>query len=245
MTTAPAAPPAADVAATGGSWATRLLDVLLLLVAVVMFVDLRVNLDIDDPIYQVTAVLWIALACTFIAVRLWRMRRGRRGDPQWTRRLQDSKLGHLVVATTVLTVVNAITLVLAYTGDKGEKAVAALVEQGGDPDQMADLVEMYSFSALLLIILAWAVLHLGYAERYARIWAAGRAAGVEHFQFPGTPDPTLVDFVYAAVTVGVTFATSDVSVTTSEVRSKMIFHGLLSFLYNTVIVAATVSVLAS
>lgn len=243
--TGPAAPPVVDPPATGGSWATRLLDILLLVVAVVLFVDLRFNTDIDDPVYVATALLWIVLAGTFIGVRLRRMRRGRRGDPQWTRRLQDSKLGHLVVATTSLTVVNAITLVLAFTGAKGEKAVAALVEQGGDPDQMADLVETYSFSALLLIVLSWAVLHLSYAERYARIWAAGRAAGVEHVEFPGTPDPTLIDFVYMAVTVGVTFATSDVSVTTSELRSKMIFHGLLSFLYNTVIVAATVSVLAS
>ncbi|MGI5131358.1 DUF1345 domain-containing protein [Pseudonocardia sp. CA-107938] len=231
--------------ATGGSWATRALDVLLLVVAAVMFVDLRFNVEIDDPIYQVTALLWIVLAGAFIGIRLWRMRRARRGDTQWTRRLQDVRIGYLVVATTLLTVVNAVTLLLAFTGDAGEKAVAELVEQGGAPERMEELVSMYSASALLLIILSWAVLHLSYAERYARVWALGRAAGVEHVAFPGSGEPTLTDFVYMAVTVGFTFATSDVSVLSSELRAKMIFHGVLSFLYNAVIVASTVSVLTS
>ncbi|WP_232663376.1 DUF1345 domain-containing protein [Pseudonocardia sp. TRM90224] len=235
----------ADTVAKGGSWSTRAIDVLLLVVAAVMFVDLRVNLDIDDPVYRVTALLWIVLAGMFIAVRLLRMRRARRGDPHWARRLQDVRLGHLVVGTTALTVVNAITLLLAYTGDAGERAVADLVAQGGDPDLMVELVTIYSASALLLIVLAWAVPHLSYAERYARLWVLGRARGVTHFEFPGTATPTLTEFVYVAVTVGVAFATSDVSATTSEARSKMIFHGLLSFLYNAVIVAATVGVLTS
>ncbi|MEJ3655224.1 DUF1345 domain-containing protein [Actinomycetes bacterium KLBMP 9759] len=238
-------PVSADTVATGGAWSTRAIDVLLLVVAVVMFVDLQVNLDIDDPVYRITALLWILLACTFIAVRLLRMRRARRGDPHWTRRLQDVRLGYLVVGTTALTVVNAITLLLAYTGDAGDRAVAELVEQGGDPDRMAELVTTYSASALLLIVLAWAVLHLSYAERYARVWVLGRARGITHFEFPGTARPALTEFVYLAVTVGVTFATSDVSATTSDARSKMIFHGLLSFLYNAVIVAATVGVLTS
>ncbi len=239
----PDAPPAGADVAKGGSWATRVLDVLLLVVAVVMFIDWHVNVEIDDPIYQATALLWIVLACTFIGVRLWRMRRGRRGDPQWTRRLQDVRLGHLVVATTVLTVVNAVTVLLAYTGDAGDRAVEELVGEGGEPVRMNELVSIYSASALLLIVLAWAVLHLSYAERYARLWAIGRARGVTHVEFPGDAEPTLTDFVYLATTVGFTFATSDASVMTSELRSKMIFHGMLSFLYTTVIVAATVSVL--
>ena len=236
--------PAADNSvATGGSWGTRVLDLLLLLVAVVMFADLSVNENIDDVVYQITALLWIVLASAFIGVRLYRMRRARRGDANWTRRLQDSRLGYLVVTTTVLTIVNAITLLLQFTGDAGEKATAELVAQGGDPDQMDALVSMYSASALLLIVLSWVVLHLSYAERYARIWALGRGQGVEHVEFPGCTEPTLTEFVYMAVTVGFTFATSDVSVLSTEMRSKMIFHGLLAFLYNTVIVAATVGVL--
>ena len=239
----PDAPAAGADIATGGSWATRVLDVLLLVVAAVMFVDLEYNVYLDDPIYQSTALLWIVLACTFIGVRLWRMRSGRRGDPQWTRRLQDIRLGHLVVATTVLTVYNAVKLLLAFTGDSGDSVVEDLVAQGFNEERTTELVQTYSASALLLIVLAWAVLHLSYAERYARFWAIGRARGVTHVEFPGGAEPTLTDFVYLAVTVGFTFATSDASVLTSELRSKMIFHGLLSFLYTTVIVAATVGVL--
>jgi uncharacterized membrane protein len=240
--TNPEAPPAPAIA-TGGSWATRVLDVLLLVGAVVMFVDWWIHPEIEDPIFQVTALLWILLACAFIGIRLWRMRRGRLGDRQWTRRLQDVRLGRLVVATTALTVVNAITLLLDYAGDAGDKAVEALVRQGGEPERMEELVSLYSASALLLIVLSWAVLHLSYAERYARLWALGRSRGVVHVEFPGDAEPTLTDFVYLAVTVGFTFATSDASVRTTELRGKMIFHALLSFLYTTVIVAATVSVL--
>jgi len=230
---------------TGGSWATRVLDVALMVVAAVMFVDLRVNVDIDDLVYQVTALLWIVLACVFIGVRIWRMRRGRLGDPQWTRRLQDVRLGHLVVATTVLTVVNAVTLLLAFSGEAGDRVVDSLVAAGYDRPWMVELVSAYAASGLLLIVLSWAVLHLSYAERYARLWALGRSRGVVHVEFPGGAEPTLTDFVYLAVTVGCTYATSDATVLTTEMRSRMILHGMLSFLYTTVIVAATVSVLTS
>jgi uncharacterized membrane protein len=239
----PDAPSAGADIVTGGSWGTRVLDVLLMVVAAVMFVDMRVNVYLDDPIYQTTAAVWIVLACVFIGVRLRRMRRGRLGDPQWTRRLQDVRLGRLVVATTVLTVVNAVTLLLAFSGDSGRHVVDALVAQGDDRVRTEELVSTYAASGLLLIVLSWAVLHLSYAERYARLWAIGRPRGVAHVDFPGGAEPTLTDFVYLAVTVGCTYATSDARVLTTEMRSRMIFHGMLSFLYTTVIVAATVSVL--
>ena len=216
----------------------------LLLVSLVIFVDLWTNPDLDDLIYQGAAVVWIVLACAFIGVRLWRMRRARRGaDPHWTRRLQDPRLGYLLVATTVVTVASAVLLLLQTTGNAGERAIAELVAEGADPDETAALIATYSWSALLLIVLSWAVLHLSYAERYARLWAVGRAQGIQHVEFPGGKAPTLIEFVYLAITIGFTYATSDAIVKTSEMRAKMLFHSMMSFLYNTVIIAATVGVL--
>jgi uncharacterized membrane protein len=97
-----------------------------------------------------------------------------------------------------------------------------------------------------MVLVAWAVLQLSYAERYARIWlSTPRGEGREPLSFPGTPSPTLVEFTYFAATVGTTFSTSDVEVRGTGVRSVVLWHGLLAFVYNTAILGMVISLLTT
>ena len=62
-------------------------------------------------------------------------------------------------------------------------------------------------------------------------------------QFPNTNQPSFWDFAYFSFAVGMTFGTTDVAVVQTRFRTTVLRHGLLAFLFNTAILALTVSFL--
>ncbi|HWE88264.1 MAG TPA: DUF1345 domain-containing protein, partial [Pseudonocardiaceae bacterium] len=91
------------------------------------------------------------------------------------------------------------------------------------------------------VLLAWAILHFGYAERYAQAYHA--ALPEEIMVFPGTPNPTFVDFAYFSFTLGTSFAVSDVETAGSTIRLRVLAHSVLSFFYNTATLGIAVGVI--
>lgn len=61
--------------------------------------------------------------------------------------------------------------------------------------------------------------------------------------FPGRPELVRRDYFYLAVQVSTTFSTSDVELTTTEMRGTSTAQSILAFVVNTVIVALLVSAL--
>src|SRR5262249_11801412 len=61
--------------------------------------------------------------------------------------------------------------------------------------------------------------------------------------FPGTEMPCLLDFAYYAFTIGMCFQVSDVTVTQHRMRQATLGHALLSFVFNTLVLALTLSLL--
>jgi uncharacterized membrane protein len=59
--------------------------------------------------------------------------------------------------------------------------------------------------------------------------------------FPGEQSPKQSDFAYFAFTVGTSFAVSDVDVTSEAMRRATLGHQILSFFYNTAILATVIS----
>lgn len=93
---------------------------------------------------------------------------------------------------------------------------------------------------LATICLSWGFIHLMFAVRYAHeYWQHG--GGMD---FPGEEPPLFADFLYVAVTIGMTFQTSDVGFTTRAMRQIALAHGLVAFLFNVVIIAAAVNLAA-
>jgi len=97
------------------------------------------------------------------------------------------------------------------------------------------------------LLLSWLVTHVVFALRYAHEYY-GRTLGAMKIdaglEFPGDDAPDYWDFLYFAIVVGMTFQVSDVQITSRKLRRLVIVHGLLSFLFNTVIVALTVNIAA-
>lgn len=90
------------------------------------------------------------------------------------------------------------------------------------------------------ILSSWTLLHTTFAAHYAhRCFDAGPdKPGID---FPGEP-PVFVDFAYYAFTIGMTFQVSDTDTQTSGIRRLTLLHGVVSFVFNTVIIAVSVSV---
>jgi len=91
------------------------------------------------------------------------------------------------------------------------------------------------------VVLAWLLTHVSYALRYAHLYYRDDDEGVGGLAFPGGEAPCLSDFVYFAVVLGMCFQTSDVSITSRQLRRAVLFHSLLSFAYNTAILALTMN----
>jgi uncharacterized membrane protein len=105
--------------------------------------------------------------------------------------------------------------------------------------------------AVANVPLGWATLHTIMAFHYAHLFYAppdredaGRrdTGGLE---FPGTKEPSVADFVYFSFVVGMTAQTSDVDLTSRGMRRTAIMHGIVSFFFNTVILALAVNVVAA
>ena len=79
--------------------------------------------------------------------------------------------------------------------------------------------------------------------RYAHLFYRDAPGGEGGLAFPGPRKPDDFDFAYFAFTVGMCFQVSDVVVTSAQIRRAVLGHAVLSFAYNTVIVALVLNLL--
>jgi len=95
---------------------------------------------------------------------------------------------------------------------------------------------------LLAVATAWFLCHTTYTVRYAHLYYRddGDLGGLG---FPGTEMPCLLDFAYYAFTVGMCFQVSDVTVTQHRMRQATLGHALLSFAFNTAVLALALNLL--
>jgi len=95
--------------------------------------------------------------------------------------------------------------------------------------------------AAFTIACSWTLLHTAFAAHYAhRAFRDGpKEPGID---FPGDEPPRFTDFAYYAFTVGMTFQVSDTDTRSSDMRLLTLVHGVISFVFNTVIIAFSVSV---
>jgi len=91
--------------------------------------------------------------------------------------------------------------------------------------------------SLTAVATAWALTHTAYALRYAHLYYRDDDDGEGGLEFPGKIDPDGFDFAYFSFTLGMCFQVSDVCITSRNIRRAVLSHALLSFLYNTVVLA--------
>ncbi len=100
--------------------------------------------------------------------------------------------------------------------------------------------------ALATLVLAWLFANVVYAVHYAHLYygdANGRPGDDKGLEFPKCDEPDYWDFLYFACTLGMTFQTSDVDITSRRVRRIALGHCLLAFVFNLGVIAFTINVL--
>ena len=100
--------------------------------------------------------------------------------------------------------------------------------------------------ATATITLSWAVVHTAFALHYAHDYYRGAKPG--GLQFPSGDQHDHADywdFVYFSFVIGMTAQVSDVGISDKTIRRTATVHGIISFVYNTALVALMVNIAAS
>lgn len=118
--------------------------------------------------------------------------------------------------------------------------IAAAIVVSGDAEKLAH-PGLTRIEAAASIVLAWALMHLGFARLYADYWFRQDHGG--GLEFPETPNPGLVEFAFFALGIGAAFQNSDVNITTTRMRAVVTIHSVISFLYGSVLIAFLVSMI--
>ena len=95
---------------------------------------------------------------------------------------------------------------------------------------------------LTSVILSWAMAHTIFTLRYAHLYYTGADGGID---FNESGPPTYTDFAYLAFTIGMTFQVSDNALRSTVIRRTALRHALLSYLFGTGILAATINLVVS
>lgn len=97
------------------------------------------------------------------------------------------------------------------------------------------------------IALSWFFVHTNFALRYAHEYYgdAGSTDGTRGgLEFPGGQSPDYWDFLYFSFVIGATSQVSDVQVTGRGLRRLVLAHGVLAFIFNTMILALAINIAA-
>ena len=133
-------------------------------------------------------------------------------------------------------------LILLVTAFGAFASIAAIVfELGGTHHALPQIV-----LATATIALSWAVVHTAFALHYAHDYY--RSAKPGGLQFPSGEQQDRADywdFIYFSFVIGMTAQVSDVGITDRIIRRTATVHGVISFVYNTALVALMVNIAAS
>ena len=109
--------------------------------------------------------------------------------------------------------------------------------------------ELSSVVCLLGVAFSWFLLHTIFTNRYAHMYYERTDkksdAHTGGLTFPEEEKPDYFDFAYFSFVIGMTFQVSDVVVTSHKLRKLVLMHGLISFAFNAIIVALTISIIAN
>lgn len=170
---------------------------------------------------------------------------------RWRARLEDERAWVLLVLMVGAALASMIAIGIVLHQAKDLQGWIATVHIAG---------------AGLTILLSWLMAHTMFALHFAHAYYGddpaatdappgtsgktfddetdiGKVAG--GLAFPGENNPDYWDFLYFSFVVGMTCQVSDVQVTSRRMRRLTLGHGLIAFLFNTVVLALCINILAS
>ena len=131
-------------------------------------------------------------------------------------------------------------------------SIGAIVVQLAATKDMSGVDKYFHIGLVVTTILTgWTFIHLTFALHYAPEYASERRNRPElpekirgGLDFADTLKPDYSDFLYFSFIIGVASQTADVTVCSPTMRRIALAHGIVSFFYNTTILALTINIAA-
>lgn len=205
------------------------MSLLVQLVMIVVGVWLVV-LSEDDDTTLLLLGLWCAIGTLYELVVLIVLGRAARRpvvDGDRPSRFEVGRVARLVSMTaTILASLIGFTAAVQVLGLHNDPEVGSIT----------DIVGVWS------MLLAWGFLHWGFSQIY---YQRHYSSDVPLLRFPATEHPRFVDFVYFAYTLGTSFAASDVEVLSTRLRWTVLWHSVLSYFFNGLIIVLALNTIMS
>jgi uncharacterized membrane protein len=202
------------------------------IIAIIVGIAVWIYAPLDEPLLRFLAA-WNTAGWLFIVLLLVMMTRAEIEGIKRQASLEDTSRAVLLVAIIVGSVATLLALVAQ---------LSALSKEHG-PERT--LIFALSFSTILV---SWFLIHIVFAAYYAHEFhseakgaPSGHGGGLD---FPDDRLPDYLDFLYFSFVVGTTAQTSDVQITSHVMRRVVMGHGLLSFFFNTTVIALVVNLTA-
>ncbi|MEE1612936.1 DUF1345 domain-containing protein [Microvirga sp. CF3016] len=178
------------------------------------------------PVNSRMLVAWdIGVACYLLLA--WTMALRSSTAQMQERAAQEDESAVVVLALTLAASVASLAAI----------AVELTNIQANRPDQQG----FHLTIAGLTILCSWFFVHTIYAIHYAHEYYGDKGER-QGLSFPGKGQPDYWDFLYFSFNLGAAAQTSDVVIVSKRMRRLALAHTILSFLFNTTILALAVNV---
>jgi uncharacterized membrane protein len=136
--------------------------------------------------------------------------------------------------------------------------IAIVIELSNLKQASGGVAALHVGLSALTIVMSWTFVQAIFTEHYAHNYYLhadgsegdaddeddGKAAS-RGLHFPGEGRPDYFDFLYFSVTIGVANQTADVSIVSRGMRRLVLIHAVISYFFNTIILALTINIAAS
>lgn len=171
----------------------------------------------------------------FLAVTWWKMIKA---NPEKIRRYAESEYeGHLAIFMLVIAAACASVLAIGFllTDKKGLSTI---------------LLILHVILSIMTIVGSWLLVHTMFAVQYAHSYYKYISRNNSQeitggLDFPNNDYPDYWEFLYYSFVIGMTSQVSDVQTTSPDMRRLTLLHGILSFFFNTTILAMSINIIAS
>ena len=152
------------------------------------------------------------------------------------RKAQEEDVGRLIILSFIMAAATFSITAIAFLL-KDTKTTTGLV------------LGSHILLAICTIVGAWLLVHTIFALHYARSYYQDGHLSLEDCQlqklnFPNELEPDYWDFLYFSFVIGMTSQVSDVTIISRQIRRLSLGHSVLSFFFNTAIVAMSINIIA-
>lgn len=177
---------------------------------------------------------WDAAMIALLAMTWWVMVRAT--PDSMRRKAQQQDASRLVILSLITTAACVSVLAIAFMLRDNQHAPA-------------NLLAIHLTLAFTTILGSWLLVHTIFALHYAHGYYLDQRRTLKQAQdngldFPNDVEPDYWDFLYFSFVIGMTSQVSDVQVTSRSLRRLALLHGVLSFFFNTMILAMSINIVA-